>query len=180
MVKIALKVLSEQEFVNILNDQFNGLLHGGSLEDIDIFRVPRRHSLQGSGFLDIISSIGKFVLPAVKRLIVPAASEFAHGVIDDFAQGKSIKSSLKTRGKEGLKKIGSKILRGKGIVKKRGARKNVKRVNNSKKPRSNTKCRKGGSSKATRKRKFQIRRRRPAKKVSKIGFSQSKYHDIFS
>ena len=178
MVKIALKVLSEQEFVNILNNQFNGLLHGGSLEDIDIFRVPRRHSLHGSGFLDIISSIGKFVLPAVKRLIVPTATEFAHGVIDDFAQGKSIKSSMKTRGKEGLKKIGSKILRGKGIVKKRGAKKNVKRVNNSKKPRHG-KCGKGGSS-TTRKRKFQIRRRRPAKKVSKIGFSQSKYHDIFS
>ena len=176
MVKIALKVLSEQEFVNILNNQFNGLLHGGSLEDIDIFRVPRRHSLQGSGFLDIISSIGKFVLPAVKRLIVPAASEFAHGVIDDFAQGKSIKSSMKTRGKEGLKKIGSKILPGKGIVKRR-VKKNVKRVNNSK-PR-NAKCRKGGSS-TTRKRKFQKIRRHPPKKVPKRGFRQSKYHDIFS
>ena len=176
MVKIALKVLSEQEFVDILNNQFNGLLNGGSLEDIDIFRVPRRHSLHGSGFLDIISSIGKFVLPAVKRLIVPTAAEFAHGVIDDFAQGKSIKSSMKTRGKEGLKKIGSKILRGKGIVKRR-VKKNVKRVNNSK-PR-NAKCRKGGSS-TTRKRKFQKIRRHPPKKVSKRGFSPTIYHDIFS
>ena len=176
MVKIALKVLSEQEFVDILNNQFNGLLNGGSLEDIDIFRVPRRRSLQGSGFLDIISSIGKFVLPAVKRLIAPVASEFAHGVFDDFAQGKSVLSSMKTRGKAGLKKIGSKILQGKGVVRRRG-KKNVKRVNNSK--RRNVKCRKGGSS-TTRKRKFQKIGRQPPKKVPKRRVKRTKYHDIFS
>ena len=89
MVKIALKILTEQEFANILNSQFNGLLQGGSLDDIDIFRV-HRPPLQGSGFLDIISSIGKFVLPAMRKYIAPAASEFAHGFIGDIMQGKNL------------------------------------------------------------------------------------------
>ena len=89
MVKIALKILTEQEFASILNSRFNGLLQGGSLDDIDIFRVYRP-PLQGSGFLDIISSIGKFVLPAMRKYIAPAASEFAHGVIGDIMQGKNL------------------------------------------------------------------------------------------
>ena len=114
MVKIALKTLSEQEFINILNNQFNALLKGGSLDDIDVFRVSKP-SLRGSGFLDIFSSIGKFVLPAVKKYLAPAATEFAHGIIHDLSQGKNIKNSMKTRGKTGLKKIRSRILQGKGL-----------------------------------------------------------------
>ena len=129
MVKIALKTLSEQEFINILNNQFNALLKGGSLDDIDVFRVSKP-SLRGSGFLDIFSSIGKFVLPAVKKYLAPVATEFAHGVIDDLSEGRNIKNSMKTRGKTGLKKIRSRILHGKGkskILKKKGQGSNKKR-----------------------------------------------------
>ena len=101
MVKIALKILTEQEFASILNSRFNGLLQGGSLDDIDIFRIPNR-PLQGSGFLDIISSIGKFVLPAMRKYTAPAASEFAHGVIDDVMQGKNLKKTVRDCGKHGF------------------------------------------------------------------------------
>ena len=104
MVKIALRILSEHEFAKILDSQFNGVLYGGALDDIDIFRVYRPQ-LQGSGFLDIISSLGKFILPAVRKFIAPAASEFAHSMIDDLVDGKSIKKTFKERGKQGLKKL---------------------------------------------------------------------------
>ena len=114
MVKIAMRSLSEKEFADALNNQFNNLLKGGGLDDISIFRVSRK-PLHGSGFLDFISGIGKFILPAVKRIIAPAAGEFAHGVINDMVSGKNFKSSLKKRGKHGLQKIGSKILHGKGL-----------------------------------------------------------------
>ena len=105
MVKIALKILSEHEFAKILDSQFNGVLYGGALDDIDIFRVYRP-PLQGSGFLDIISSLGKFILPAMRKFIAPAASEFAHGMIDDLVDGKSIKKQSKRGVNMALKKLG--------------------------------------------------------------------------
>ena len=172
MVKIALKSLSEQEFIDILNNQFNALLKGGSLDDIDVFRVFK-HSLRGSGFLDILSSIGKFVLPAVKKYIVPVASEFAHGVIDDLSQGKNFKYTMKTRGKKGLKKIGSKILHGKGIHRRRKQSKRLR------KPPKNYKKKRcvGGTKRKTHRKKSAVkkgnRKRRNAAK-------RTKYHDIFS
>ena len=131
MVKIALRILSEHEFAKILDSQFNGVLYGASLDDIDIFRVYRQQ-LQGSGFLDIISSLGKFVLPAVRKFLAPAASEFAHGMIDDMIDDKSIKKTFKERGKQGLKKIGSKILHGRGVKSKK-RKKKIKRLNNTRK-----------------------------------------------
>ena len=113
MVKISLRPLSEQEFVDILNGQYNALLKGGTLADIDVFRVSKL-PMRGSGFMDIMSSIGKFFLPAVRKILAPAATNFACGLVDNISQGKNFKSSLKTRGLEGLKRIGTRILSGKG------------------------------------------------------------------
>ena len=177
MVKIALKTLSEEEFINVLNNQFNALLKGGSLDDIDVFKVSKR-SLRGSGFLDIIQSIGKFVLPAVKKYLAPAAAEFAHGLISDLSQGKNIKTSMKTRGKAGLSKIGSQIISGKGL-KRKYRKRTVKRLNHSHKHLKRTK--RGGSSNPKRK---SLRKKCASKKKctrkSRTNSRKRKYHDIFS
>ena len=113
MVKTSLRPLSKQEFVNILNGQFKALLKGGTLEDIDDFRVSQPF-MRGSAFIDIISCIRKFVLPAVGNFLAPATTNFAHGLVDNISQGKNLKRSLKIRGQEGLKRIGTLILSGKG------------------------------------------------------------------
>ena len=171
MVKIALRPLTEQEFSKILNSQFDSLLRGGALEDIDVFRVYRPSTLQGSGFLDIISKIGKFVLPAVKNIIAPAASEFAHNVIDDIMTGQSLKKTIKTRGVQGLKKIGSRILHGRGLKHKR--KKHIKRLSNRKK----TKKVGGSHRKKTKTQKSKCAKK---KHSSRHVIKKVKYHDIFS
>jgi hypothetical protein len=116
--------------------------------------------------LDIFSSIGKFVLPAVKKYLAPAATEFAHGIIHDLSQGKNIKNSMKTRGKTGLKKIRSRILQGKGLHRrlkqipkppKKKYKKKRDKLLESKENLTKKKC-----------------------KVKKGNRNKTKYHDIFS
>ena len=172
MVKIALKILSEQEFAKILDSQFNGVLYGGALDDIDIFRVYRP-PLQGSGFLDIISSLGKFILPAMRKFIAPAASEFAHGMIDDLADGKSIKKAIRDRGKHSLKKIGSRILHGRGVKSKK-RKKNIKRLNNTKKKSRKIKITTKSKSNKKMKSKKCSKKKRFPRHINK------KYQDIFT
>ena len=139
-MKVALLSLSEKEFNQILYAQNNNLLNGSGLEDINIFRSKRY--LQGSGFFDFIKGVGSFLFPLAKKYVAPSLGEFAQGMVSDIAQGKNIKSTLKHRGKKGLKQIGSRILQGRGL--KRGIRKSVKsnsRKHNSakKKPSKNKK-----------------------------------------
>ena len=118
MVKVLLPRPTEREFAHILNTyNNNGILRGGSLEDIDIFRSPRRRRLRGAGFFDIISRIGKFMLPAVKNILIPTGANIASGVLKDVSKGKNIKQSLKKRTKQSLKQVGSRILHGKGVKK---------------------------------------------------------------
>ena len=182
MVKIALRPLTEKEFAEILKNDLN-LLEGGSLEDIDIFRLSRP-PIQGSGFFDVLSSIGKFVLPAFKKYIAPVASEFAHGFIDDVASGKNLKMSIKDRGKQGLSKIGSRILRGKGSKSKK-SKKSVKRLKTSHKRRPIHKKKSHSSKRKNKKyrnsKKKKSKRSHPLK--NPFNFPQKKkqkFHDIFS
>lgn len=68
MVKVLLPRPTEREFAHILNTyNNNGILRGGSLEDIDIFRSPRRRRLRGAGFFDIISRIGEIHVTSSKK-----------------------------------------------------------------------------------------------------------------
>ena len=126
MVKVLLPRPTEREFAHILNTyNNNGILRGGSLEDIDIFRSPRRRRLRGAGFFDIISRIGKFMLPAVKNILIPTGANIASGVLKDVSKGKNIKQSLKKRTKQSLKQVGSRILHGKGVKKNKNKSRNT-------------------------------------------------------
>ena len=136
-MKIALASLSESEFNHILLTQKNNLLRGSGLDDINIFR-SKRH-LQGSGFVDFIKGVGSFLFPLAKKFIAPSLGEFAQGMVSDISEGRNFKSSLKQRGKKGLKQIGSRILHGRGM--KRGIAK------------SNSGRRKSGKRKASRNKK---------------------------
>ena len=100
-MKVALLSLSEKDFNQVLIRQSNDLLRGSGLEDIHIFRSKRY--LRGRGFLDFIRGVGNFLMPLAKKYIQPSLSEFAHGMVKDMSEGKNLKSSLKTRGKKGIK-----------------------------------------------------------------------------
>ena len=113
MVKTAMKPLTEREFIELTRSNNLLALQGGSLKDINIFRVDRSQ-LHGSGILNTLASIGRFILPAMKKYVAPASLEFSKGVFKDVIRGKKIKDSLKKRGVKSLKRIGSKILQGKG------------------------------------------------------------------
>ena len=118
MVNIALQQLSENDFIHILHNQKSLRLRGGALRDINIFRANRK-SLRGDGLLSTLSSIGQFILPTIKKFILPAAGKFTGEVIKDVIAGKKFGESMKKRGKKGLKRVGSKILYGKGVKKRK-------------------------------------------------------------
>ena len=134
MVKVGLYPLSEQDFVQILKKQnvYNNL-RGAGVGDINIFRT-KRGKLHGAGILSTITNLGKMLLPSLKKYLLPAAGRFTSGVIKDISKGKKFKESVTSRGKKNLKRVGSKILSGKGLKKKnveiRSSIRSVKRKKN--------------------------------------------------
>ena len=109
MVIIAFKTLSEHEF-NKISNSFSPIISGHGQTDISIFRRYRPNSLsRGRGLLSILSQVGRRVLPFLKEWVLPSAREYSKNVLSDVMEGKTLKSSLKSRGKESLKNIGTKL-----------------------------------------------------------------------
>ena len=72
MGRSELKELSAHEFAQIVKNQAVYKLRGGGLDDINIFRSKKRY-IQGSGLLSSFANLSKFLLPAIKRYVLPAA-----------------------------------------------------------------------------------------------------------
>ena len=114
MVLIAFKTLSEQEF-NSISNSFSPIISGQGQGDINIFRRNRHNGLaRGHGLLSILSQIGRKALPFLKEWVLPSAKEYGKNVLSDVISGKTLKSSLKTRGKESLQNIGQRFMKGQG------------------------------------------------------------------
>ena len=114
MVLIAFKTLSEQEF-NSISNSFSPIISGHGQGDINIFRRNRHNGLaRGQGLLSILSQIGRKALPFLKEWVLPSAKEYGKNVLSDVVGGKTLKSSLKTRGKESLQNIGQRFMKGQG------------------------------------------------------------------
>ena len=107
------KEISAHEFAQIVKNQDVYKLRGGGLEDINIFRSKRRY-IQGSGLLSSFANLSKFLLPAIKRYVLPAAGNFASGVVKDVSAGRNFKESIKQHGKIFLKKWDPKYYRAGG------------------------------------------------------------------
>ena len=118
MGRSELKELSEQEFAQIVRNQAVYKLRGGGLDDINIFRTKKRY-LQGSGLLSSFANLSKFLLPAIRRYVLPAAGSFASGVVKDVSAGRNFKESIKQHGKKNLKN-GIQNIIGQGVKKKKG------------------------------------------------------------
>merc|ERR1712121_561259 len=172
MGRSELKELSEQEFARILKNQGVYNLRGGALNDINIFRTQKRY-LQGGGLLSTFASLGKLLLPAIRRYVVPAVGSFTSGLVKDVSAGKNFKESVKYRSKKNLKKMGSKILSGRGLKRKGtsvSSTVNKKKVKNGKKSAANKKRGHGLKKKVV----------KPRGKKKKKANKKRKYHDIFS
>ena len=118
MVLIAFKVLTEQEF-NSISNSFSPIISGQGQGDINIFRRYRPNRLtRGQGLLSILSQVGKRALPFLKEWVLPSAKEYGKNVLSDVIGGKTLKSSLKSRGKESLQNLGQKIVKGRGSKKR--------------------------------------------------------------
>ena len=93
------KEISAHEFAQIVKNQDVYKLRGGGLEDINIFRTKKRY-IQGSGLLSTFANLSKLLLPAIKRHVLPAAANFASGVVQDVSAGRNFRESFKQRGKK--------------------------------------------------------------------------------
>merc|ERR1712239_103206 len=119
MVANAFKTLSEHDF-NALSNSFSPIISGQGQGDINIFRRYRNNKLaRGRGLWSILSQVGRKALPFLKEWVLPLAKEYGKNVLSDVMAGRALKASLKTRGKESLKNIGSRIVTGKGSKKRR-------------------------------------------------------------
>ena len=167
------KELSEQEFAQILKNQAVYNLRGGGLNDINIFRTQKRY-LRGSGILSTFANLSRMLMPALRRYVLPAVGSLASGIIKDVSAGKEFKESLKYRGKKNLKKMGSKILSGKGMKRKRSALSSrvKQKLKNRKTNRKSTNKKHGYGLKKNKTRKTRSKKKKCVKK--------RKYHDIFS
>jgi len=161
------KELSAHEFAQIVKNQDVYKLRGGGLDDINIFRSKKRY-IQGSGLLSSFANLSKFLLPAIKRYVLPAAGNFASGVVKDVSAGRNFKESIKQHGKKNLKEMGSKILSGRGLKRKRGSVSSVvKRAKRRKEPAANKKQGRGLKKK--------VRKSRPKNKKSNKKRERSRY-----
>ena len=166
------KEISAHEFAQIVKNQDVYKLRGGGLEDINIFRSKKRY-IQGSGLFSAFANLSKLLLPAIKRHVLPAAANFASGVVQDVSAGRNLKESIRQRGKKNLKEMGSKILSGRGLKRKRGSVSSVvKRAKRRKEPAANKKQGRGLKKK--------VRKSRPKNKKSNKKKKEGRYHDIFS
>jgi hypothetical protein len=81
--------------------------------------LPRQ---RGSGFGSFFKSIGRFLLPLVRRHVLPHALSTAKNVMGDVLEGKNVGESLKEHGLEGIKEVGRSLLdsqSGSGLKRKR-------------------------------------------------------------
>ena len=112
MVFIGFKTLSEHEF-NTISKSFTPIISGQGQGEINIFRRHRPlRNTRGHGLMSILGQIGRKALPFIKEYFLPSAKELGKNVLSDVIAGKSFKSSLKTRGKQSLKDVGRRIVKG--------------------------------------------------------------------
>ena len=112
MVFIGFKTLSEHEF-NTISKSFTPIISGQGQGEINIFRRHRPlQNTRGHGLMSILGQIGRKALPFIKEYFLPSAKELGKNVLSDVIAGKSFKSSLKTRGKQSLKDVGRRIVKG--------------------------------------------------------------------
>ena len=112
MVFVAFKTLSEHEF-NTISKSFTPIISGQGQGEINIFRRYRpKQNTRGHGLMSILGQIGRKALPFIKEFFLPSAKELGKNVLSDVIAGKSFKSSLKTRGKQSLKDVGRRIVKG--------------------------------------------------------------------
>ena len=148
MVFIAFTTLSEHEF-DTISKSFKPIISGQGQGDIHIFR-RRRPNTRGHGLMSVLGQIGRKALPFIKEFFLPSAKELGKNVLSDVIAGKSFKSSLKTRGKQSLKDVGRRIVKGTSSKRrlasklKRKKRLDINRLRRSRRRRGKGKARKNG------------------------------------
>merc|ERR1711872_1175931 len=98
---------------NTLSKSYTPIITGQGQGEINIFRRYRPvRNTWGHGLMSILGQIGRKALPFIKEYFLPSAKELGKNVLSDVIAGKSFKSSLKTRGKQSLKDVGQRIVKG--------------------------------------------------------------------
>lgn len=116
--------LTESQFIQLLKNENKHLRFGNGLSDINIFKRRKLDPglVYGEGFLgDLFSKLGPKILPLLRTYLLP----FAKNVTGDILKGEKIKNSLKKRGLQSMREIGSKIISGEGRKRKRKRRINT-------------------------------------------------------
>ena len=128
-MRVAYKPLDERDYLR--SQQYNNhniLTLGSGIGDINIFR-DRRLKRGSNAFTNLIFKWGKKVIPFLQKYLLPEAKEFTKNMAGDVISGNSsVKQAFKQRGKQSLKNVGQRILRGEGGRRRRKKRKGVKRI----------------------------------------------------
>ena len=131
-MRVPFKPLDERDYLKSQQQHGNHniLTLGSGFGDITIFR-DRRLRRGSNAFTNLIFKWGRKALPFLQKYILPEAKEFTKNMAGDIISGNtSAKQAFRQRGKQSLKNVGQRILRGEG---RRRRRKGVKRMASKKK-----------------------------------------------
>jgi len=80
---------------------------------------------RGAGIGSFFKSVGRFLLPLVRKHVLPHAVSTAKNVVSDVIEGRNVLQTLKQHGLEGIKDVGKSLIddqSGSGIRQKRKRR----------------------------------------------------------
>ena len=122
MFSLALTTALKLAYVQPAAQQYDEIFFrsgsGNGASDIQIYRPGLRS--RGRSLLGVISALAKRAIPFLGNYVLPEASQFLGGLIQDITLGRPVKSSLKSQAKKSVKRVFSKVARGKGAGWARG------------------------------------------------------------
>lgn len=116
---------SKREFDGLF---LQGYVRGGGLGDIRVFTPPpiTQRGKRGGGIFTLLSGLAKRAVPFIMRTIAPEAIQMGKALVGDLMEGRRVRESLKSRGKQALKGVGRRMVGG-------GSRKKIRKVTKRKK-----------------------------------------------
>ena len=86
-------------------------IRGGSLHDIDYFKIPIIYQ-RGSGFFSTLAGIVRRTLPFLRGTELPAAADMARNIAHDYSECRDMRESTKKYGIEALRNFVKKAIVG--------------------------------------------------------------------
>lgn len=110
-MRVVFKPPTAREFSLVFRTRGVGRARGSGLTDIRVFTPPHLKHSRGGGLFSVLGGLAKKAVPFIMKNIAPVATEFGKNVVADVLSGREgVKSAVKKRAVESLKRTGRAML----------------------------------------------------------------------